>query len=614
MRITSAVAATALVVLGGQVANVHAEVIIETVTVGNPGNADDTHFDGYGGVDYVYNIGKFEVTAGQYTEFLNAVAATDTHGLYITNMHYTVGCNIQYSGSPGSYTYSVAGDWADRPVNWVSWGDAARFANWLHNGQPTGVQDLTTTEDGSYYLNGATSHEDLATVVREVDATWVIPSEDEWYKAAYYDSGSGVYYDYPTSSDSAPGYVNDSGNLSGTGTAFTEGGTDPGRYATYDGDGGGNGIGSPYYRTEVGEWENSDSPYGTSDQGGNVSEWNEDTSSSGVARMFRGGPFSDNAVHLRANSRVSVWASHEHYYIGFRVATRLGVCGDGMIVGLEECDDGNTDDGDGCSGTCMCESLCGNGVPEDPCEECDDGGESAICDANCTLAECGDGTFNATAGEECDDGSDNSDTDPDACRTDCMAPLCADGVVDTGEECDDGLDNSDTEPDACRTNCMSAFCGDGVVDSAEECDDGNIGAGDGCDDTCQIEFGACCVGTACRVTVASDCLDSDGVFFGIGSPCDAPDADGDGLRNECDGCPYDPNKIEPGICGCDRDDNADSDADGVPDCHDRCLGVDDAVFAPGCDDAIPTVSTWGLVVLGLLLLVGHKIHLSRRTT
>jgi len=162
-------------------------LVIDTVPVGNPGNTNDTHGDGYGGVDYVYNIGKFEVTAGQYTVFLNAVAADDTYGLYSADMWTDgIGCKIDRTGSSGSYTYSVAGDWADRPVNYVSWGDAARFCNWLHNGQSAGVQDLTTTEDGSYYLNGATSDAQLLDVVREDDATWVIPSEDEWYKAAYH--------------------------------------------------------------------------------------------------------------------------------------------------------------------------------------------------------------------------------------------------------------------------------------------------------------------------------------------------------------------------------------------------------------------------------------------
>jgi hypothetical protein len=98
------------------------------VTVGDPNNASDTRYatPGYGAVDHTYNIGKFEVTAGQYTEFLNAVAATDTYGLYNTAMDITIsyplyyGCNIKRSGTPGSYKYSVASDWANRPVNLVS--------------------------------------------------------------------------------------------------------------------------------------------------------------------------------------------------------------------------------------------------------------------------------------------------------------------------------------------------------------------------------------------------------------------------------------------------------------------------------------------------------------
>ena len=167
---------------------VHAGVVIETVTVGNPGNAGELSGDSAGGwgldricgaVGYTYKIGKFEVTGGQYAEFLNAVAATDTYGLYSPSMDGGgTGCAITQNGEAGSYTYDFSGRpsgteaaWLDRPVNYVSWGDAARFSNWLHNGQPTGAQDLTTTEDGSYYLNGATSNDDLQAVTREDDAT-----------------------------------------------------------------------------------------------------------------------------------------------------------------------------------------------------------------------------------------------------------------------------------------------------------------------------------------------------------------------------------------------------------------------------------------------------------
>ena len=98
MRMGSAIAATAFVVLVGQIVIVRAEVVIETVTVGNPGNDDDTRGDGYGGVDYVYSIGTYEVTAGQYTEFLNAVAGDDAYRLYDASMWTGRGCQIERTG------------------------------------------------------------------------------------------------------------------------------------------------------------------------------------------------------------------------------------------------------------------------------------------------------------------------------------------------------------------------------------------------------------------------------------------------------------------------------------------------------------------------------------
>ena len=284
--------------------SVASAVEIETVPVGNVGNAGDS--TGYGAVDYAYNIGKYEVTAGQYAEFLNAVAATDTYGLYNTSMwSSSYGCKIERSGASGSYTYSVAADWGNRPVNYVSWGDAARFANWLHNGQPTGAQDLTTTEDGAYYLNGATSDADLLAVNRESDWKWAITSEDEWYKGAYYNPDTTSYYDYPTSSDSLP-----SNDLVEP--------TDPGNNATFYDSGT---IGSPYYRTEAGAHENSDSPYGTFDQGGNVWEWNE-AIVFGSYRGLRGGSFSSLDYYLHAANRDYYYSPSYGYfhYLGFRVS------------------------------------------------------------------------------------------------------------------------------------------------------------------------------------------------------------------------------------------------------------------------------------------------------
>jgi formylglycine-generating enzyme len=157
-------------------------VTIDMATVGNPGNENDPPQKVYGSVAYNYQIGKFEITVGQYCEFLNAVAKTaDPYGLYNTNMAtYT---KIGREWRTDHYDYSVSSDWANRPVNLVSWGDSARFVNWLSNGQPkTGFENLSTTEDGSYYLNGAITNDALQGVTRKSNATWVIPSDNEWYE------------------------------------------------------------------------------------------------------------------------------------------------------------------------------------------------------------------------------------------------------------------------------------------------------------------------------------------------------------------------------------------------------------------------------------------------
>ncbi len=279
-------------------------ITIDYVTVGNAGNANDD--TGYGSVSEVYQIGKYEVTAGQYTEFLNAVAATDTYGLYNTSMwSSSYGCKIQQSSSSGSYSYSVAADYANRPVNYVDWYDTLRFSNWLHNGQPTGAQNSSTTEDGAYDMSLGSS------VVRKASATVWLPSEDEWYKTAYHknDGVTGNYFDYPTSNDSVP-----SNDLVEP--------TDPGNNATFF-DGADYTIGSPYYRTEVGAHENSDSPYGTFDMGGNVWEWNE-TLTFGSYRGCRGGTYGSDSGGLRSVYRGYNDPDYEYYTVGFRVASVPG--------------------------------------------------------------------------------------------------------------------------------------------------------------------------------------------------------------------------------------------------------------------------------------------------
>jgi formylglycine-generating enzyme len=303
----------AAAVMWACVSRASATVNIETVPVGNPGNAGDTRYpsggvSSFGAVAYTYNIGKYEVTAGQYCEFLNKVARTDTYGLYNTNMSWTdYGSGISRSGWSGNYTYNVTAAFVNRPVNYVNWGDAARFANWLHNGQPTGPQGLSTTEDGAYFLNGATTSAQLLAVTRRADWRWAIPSADEWYKAAYYKSGSthAGYWDYPTRSDTVPGQ--DLADLSGNNANYIGSGPYP--------------IDAPYYTTVAGEFQNSESPYGTFDQGGNVREWNEGVAD-GTYRGLRGGSFSYSFTYLRPLLGYSIYVTPmtELNDIGFRVS------------------------------------------------------------------------------------------------------------------------------------------------------------------------------------------------------------------------------------------------------------------------------------------------------
>jgi len=178
------------------------------VSVENSGNSNDS--TGYGGVSYVYSIGKYVVTNYEYVEFLNAVASTDTYDLYDMNMGSDIRGGITRSGSSGSYSYSIKTNMGNKPVVYINWFDAARYCNWLHNNKPIDVpQDINSTEDGAYSLSGAVTGDAIA---KNSNAKYHIPTENEWYKAAYYNPekggvGSPGYYDYATMSDADPACV-----------------------------------------------------------------------------------------------------------------------------------------------------------------------------------------------------------------------------------------------------------------------------------------------------------------------------------------------------------------------------------------------------------------------
>lgn len=188
------------------------------VSIQDSGNSPDT--TGYGDVNYNYQIGTYEVTIDQYCEFLNAIAVTDTYNLYPTTLslpvqfqtyfayvNFNILFGITRSGSPGSYSYSVNSNMGNKPVSYMSWFRAVRYCNWLHNNKPSGSQNSSTTEDGAYTLNGAISGAEL--ISKNIGAKYYIPTENEWYKAAYYDPnkngvGNPGYWLYATKSDDPP--------------------------------------------------------------------------------------------------------------------------------------------------------------------------------------------------------------------------------------------------------------------------------------------------------------------------------------------------------------------------------------------------------------------------
>jgi formylglycine-generating enzyme required for sulfatase activity len=264
-------------------------------------------------------MGTYDVTLAQYTAFLNAVAKTDTYGLYNQYMgedYPTVG--ISQSGSSGNYSYSVTGSApgaANMPVYNESWLDAARFCNWLQNGQPTsGTEGAGTTETGAYTLNGDTTS---GTESRNAGATYFIPNENEWYKAAYYKSGgtNAGYWTYPTQSNTAPGNsLALALSTSNEANYYITGYTDPTNYLT-----------------PVGTFTASPGPYGTYDMGGDLFQWN-DAIISGSSRGLRGGVWDFSSSDLASSVRTHGKPTLDGGNIGLRVASSESVPEPGSLA------------------------------------------------------------------------------------------------------------------------------------------------------------------------------------------------------------------------------------------------------------------------------------------
>lgn len=276
---------------------------LEFVEVSSPENVADRN--GFGKVDYNYRIGKFEVTTAQWVSFLNAKGKRERDGgLWNNDMDKSrsgegVRCEIRRTGEEGAYSYSVADEYANRPVTHVSFLDACRFCNWLHNGQ--GDAD---TETGAYTLNGYWGT-DGRRIRRNPNAKFFIPTENEWYKAAYFDPqkhGENPYWKYPTRSDEKP--TPDVKAKNGA-NWFNQKYLDP-----------------LYYFTEVGMFSVAQGPWGTFDQAGNVFEWTEDLNPP-FLRTLRGGSFdsSDAGIHLPVPNPVYSSIS-DVPNVGIRIAAR----------------------------------------------------------------------------------------------------------------------------------------------------------------------------------------------------------------------------------------------------------------------------------------------------
>jgi formylglycine-generating enzyme required for sulfatase activity len=302
-----------------------APITIDMVTVGNPGNGTDTsgrpNTAGFGRVDYSYQIGKYDVTIGQYTAFLNAADPNGNNPNDIYNEKMKDDRNIagiRYTaGASAGAKYSVidnGGNSSNRPITYVSWFDAARFANWMTNGQGGG-----DTETGAYTLNGVTTGNAVAV---NPGAAFYIPTENEWYKAAYYsptlNSGAGGYYAYATQSDTAPGNV--------VGSAANQANYAPDDvYSVTQSD---NYDDNQNYLTNVGAFSGSGSYYGTFDQSGNVYQWNDldGLASSGSYRGLRGGSWDDaDPFDLSSSGGDSNNPSDDDSLIGFRLASPVVV-------------------------------------------------------------------------------------------------------------------------------------------------------------------------------------------------------------------------------------------------------------------------------------------------
>jgi sulfatase modifying factor 1 len=250
---------------------------IDFVTIGNPGNAVDTQVmndgtTGYGTVGYNYRIGKYEVTNAQWNAF-TAVAGAPTG-----NPYYAYDQSAYFGGS-------------QQPTTYVSWYETLQFCNYLTSGDKSkGVYQFSgnNANPGDFLgMSRASAQAIYGTI-------YVLPNENEWYKAAYYKPNGSGYSLYANGTNTAP--------ISAVDSLYAQGHSQP-------------------WNVGMGTQEQN----GSFDMMGNIAEWIDPiVSSTGLILGVRGGScYYGDLFDLSSPARgyyIGFVPDYEYDLIGFRVA------------------------------------------------------------------------------------------------------------------------------------------------------------------------------------------------------------------------------------------------------------------------------------------------------
>ncbi len=253
----------------------------EYIPIGDPGNALDNN-SGYGAVAHEYAISDTEVTIAQ---FLLSPADSGNEDYWNDDF---------FENSVG----------LDAPATYVSLFEAMKYCNWLTSG---------STTNGAYLFDGAGSYlsTDRAAALSTYGIVYALPTENEWYKAAYYKNGTYSAFAHGQGLSDSPPVVEVDANYGGTG-------------GTWD---------SPW-PVKNGTVEQN----GTWDMGGNVNEWMEEETG-----VVRGGSYFDLNQYAMANfSRTTVNPSSSigTRTLGFRTVRIGSALTNGPLPVLQIAQDG----------------------------------------------------------------------------------------------------------------------------------------------------------------------------------------------------------------------------------------------------------------------------------